>query len=340
MAATTTEELRMKSDKPTILLADDDPAIVRLLRHQLARAGFEIVAAHNGREALGLAAAANPDLFLLDVMMPEMDGLEVCRRLKNDVRVCRVPVIFITGMDETSDVLAGFEAGGADYIRKPFHRAEVLARVKTHLQLYHSMLELERLRQLALDASPSTGLPGNNSINEAVSRALAQKSRLSVLYTDLDNFKAYNDKYGFARGDLAIKFTANVILESVEQICGPGCFIGHIGGDDFAVLAPSPKADKTAREIIKRFDAGAPGLYDPADAALGRISALDRQGQRRDFPIMTISIAGVDLVPRGFEHYLEVSNVCAELKKASKAVPESCVFFDRRQKTRGKTPKK
>jgi PleD family two-component response regulator len=321
----------MKDAVSTIQIVDDDPAMVMLLKKHLTTAGYDVVTASRGAEALDRARENAPDLFLLDVDMPELDGLEVCRRLKQDPRLCQVPVIFITAQDTAEDVVAGFEAGGEDYIKKPFNKSEVLARVRTHIKLYRSLLELERLNQIAFDANPSTGLPGNNSINEAIARALAERRPLCVIYSDLDNFKSYNDKYGFARGDRAIRFTADMLRRSVDTVCGPGCFLGHIGGDDFTVLVPSGRARAVAEEIIRRFDAGVKDLYDPADLTAGGIEAADRQGMRRYFPIMTISLAVVDLAARTFSHYLEVSNTCAEVKKAAKAMPGSSCYFDSRK---------
>jgi PleD family two-component response regulator len=315
----------------TILIADDDPAITALLKLHLQQAGYTVISAVRGDEVLALAWQTPPDLLLLDIEMPGLDGFEVCHRIKQHPRLGVVPVIFLTAHDQVADVVRGFEAGGEDYIKKPFHKAELLARVRTHVQLYHLRLELERLNQLALDANPSTGLPGNNSINEAITRALAEKIPLSVIYADLDSFKAYNDKYGFARGDRAIRFTADVLAAAMQAVCGPGCFLGHIGGDDFTLIIPSEQARAVADEVIGRFDAGIKDFYDSADLSAGHIEAEDRQGICRQFPLMSISLAVVDLPARPFTHYLEVSNTCAEVKKAAKSIPGSSVYFDSRK---------
>jgi diguanylate cyclase (GGDEF)-like protein len=322
----------MEPPPRTILIADDDPRILKFLETILGKAGYETLPAKNGREALAILDGHTPDLLLLDITMPEMDGLEVCRRLKKDPRWARVPMIFITGRDQTDDVVQGFEAGAADYITKPVNKATMLARVRTHLKLRELILELERLNRLALEANPLTGLPGNNSVAEAIGRAVEGREPVCVIYADLDRFKPFNDTYGFARGDEAIRFTAGVLGRSAEDVCGAGTFLGHIGGDDFALVVPAAKAEALGEEIARRFDAGIAGLYDPRDREEGGIHSVDRKGVKEFFPIMTLSMAGVDLSRRRCRHYLEVVNACAEVKKVAKSLPGSGICFDRRSR--------
>jgi len=321
----------MDESRYTVLVADDDPGNRILLKKILRSAGYNVVDVTNGREALEAAAGTVPDLFLLDVVMPEMDGIEACKRLKQDGWLRNIPVIFITTKDKTDDIIAGFEAGASDYVAKPVSRPELLARVRTHIRLYHSILELERLNELALDANPLTGLPGNNSLAEAITHAIEDGQELCVIYCDMDNFKAFNDKYGFARGDKAIRFAAQVILDSTNDACGTGCFLGHIGGDDFAVIVPSDKAERVAAKIGRSFDLGILDLYDSRDREAGYLVSLGRKGEEQKFPLMHISMGGVHLGNHNFRHYLEVANMCAEVKKQAKLKPGSCVFFDRRK---------
>jgi diguanylate cyclase (GGDEF)-like protein len=321
----------MDEKKHTVLVADDDPGNRILLKKILRSAGYDVVDVTSGSEVFEAAAKTVPDLFLLDVVMPGMDGIEVCRRLKQDDWMKNVPVIFITTRDKTNDILAGFEAGASDYVAKPVSRPELLARVRAHIRLYHSMLELERLNELALDANPLTGLPGNNSLTEAITRAIEDGLELCVIYCDMDNFKAFNDKYGFARGDEAIRFAARVIMNETNAVCGPGCFLGHIGGDDFAVIVPSDRAESVAARIGRSFDLGILDLYDARDREAGFLVSLGRKGEEQKFPLMHISMGGVHLGNHNFSHYLEVANMCAEVKKQAKMKPGSCVFFDRRK---------
>ena len=320
----------MHDTASTILVLDDDPRILNLLQAVLSEKGFKVATVENGKRARALLESISPDLFLLDVTMPGEDGIEFCRALQRDPRFAQTPIIFVTARDETDDIIRGFEAGAADYIRKPINKPELLARVRTHLRLYHNMRELERLRQLALDASPSTGLPGNNSITDAIIRSLETRQAHCVIYCDLNNFKSFNDRYGFIRGDRVIKYTAEVI-EAAAKATRKDAFVGHIGGDDYIVIVDSDQAAAVAEDIIRRFDGGIRDFYDPEDRAADGIHSEDRQGNRRFFPIMSISLAAVDLSRRSFNHHLMVADECAQLKKLAKQCEKSSVVFDRRK---------
>jgi diguanylate cyclase (GGDEF)-like protein len=315
----------------TILVCDDDPGNLIILRKILTDAGYAVITAASGHEALALVDKEAPELFLLDVQMPDLDGLALCRRLKSDPRHAGVPLIFITSKDRTDDLIEGFDAGAADYIAKPVVRAELLARVRTHIKLYRSMLELEQLRQLALESNPLTGLPGNNSLTAAISQDIRSDDPRFVVYCDLDNFKAFNDKYGFASGDDAIVFTARLIERAAARCCGPGQHVWHIGGDDFALLIPARHVAQVTDEIVRRFDRGVRALYDEPARTAGFIESRNRRQQRERFPLMSISIGCVDLASGAFDHHIQVANACAEVKKAAKRIPGSNVFFDRRR---------
>lgn len=317
--------------KHTVLIADDSPSNLQLLLEILSKSGYEVLAAENGREVLEIVAEENPDVFLLDVMMPHMNGLELCTRLKQDSRFETTPIIFITAKNASEDIVQGFAAGAVDYIPKPFNEAEILARVSTHIRLHEVVMELERMRQLALDANPLTQLPGNNSIVNAIADALKRGLNVSVVYADLDNFKALNDKYGFAVGDQVLRFTARIIVSAVETICGKGNMVGHVGGDDFIFVIPTEQSLDVAKRIIQDFDANVAQFYDAKDVEQGAIEITDRSGKLRRFPLTTISLGIVELGDHSFTHHLEVSAVCAEVKKLAKNIPGSSYFTNRRK---------
>lgn len=315
----------------TVLIADDSPSNLRLLFDILSKAGYEVLAAENGQEVLDIIEEAKPDIFLLDVIMPEMDGLDLCRGLKNDCRFETTPIIFITAKSASEDIVRGFAAGAVDYVLKPFNEAEILARVHTHIHMHEVVMELERLRQLALDSNPLTQLPGNNSIMRALNEAIKSGQSLSVIYADLDNFKAFNDKYGFAAGDDMLCFTAGVIVSAVENHCGTGHMVGHVGGDDFVFIVETNKARDVAETIIREFDRGVPRFYDAQDVERGGIEVADRAGKMRKFPLTTISLGIVELDGRQFSHHLEVASMCAEVKKIAKTLAGSSFFTNRRK---------
>ncbi|HVE77187.1 MAG TPA: response regulator [Actinomycetota bacterium] len=301
-----------------ILVADDDPDILRFIEVNLELEGFEIVSAVDGQDAIDKAVAHRPDLALLDVMMPKVDGMEVCRRLRDDPRTNNMSVIMLTARTLSTDKIAGLTAGADDYIIKPFDPMELIARVKSTLR---------RSREMT-DRNPLTGLSGNLRIQAEVDRRVVEGRPFALLHIDLDHFKAYNDHYGFLRGDEAIKLTARVIQESILQT-DVVSFIGHIGGDDFAVVTDPQSAETIAKEITGRFDASARSLYDEADLEAGFISVKDRSDKLREFPIMTISI-GVATDNRRIGSAIEAAEIANEMKGLAKKNPESSYSIDRR----------
>ena len=291
---------------------------------------YEIVTAVSGPDALELLKEIKePDLILLDVMMPEMDGYELCSRIKEDPATGSLPVIFISARGDIDDEMKGFEIGAVDYITKPFSPPVVRARIATQIELRSSIRELEKLNKLALDANPKTGLPGNNSIADAIRESIACVKANCVLYLDLDNFKAYNDHYGFARGDEVIQFSADIMAETGKQF-EDNYFLGHVGGDDFVMIVSVDNSRLIAEEIMRKFRTGIRNFYDKKSAAQGHIESTDRLGKKRSFPLMTISIGGVRLCDKRFTSYLEVNDACAEVKKQAKELPGSSFFIDRR----------
>jgi len=315
---------------PKILIIDDSIEHIKILIGLLEDM-YDIYFAKSGGQGLELLSTANPDLILLDIVMPEMDGFEVCRRIKQHEKWQETPLIFISAQGEAGDETRGLNLGAIDYIAKPFNPAIVKARIHNHLQLRAAMRELKRLYTLALDANPLTGLPGNNSIIKNIEAKLQASDSSCVIYTDIDNFKAYNDKYGFARGDEIIRFSAGLLKAAVTKSGCPEAFVGHVGGDDFIMIIPAEHCLLVTEDIIRNFDRDIINFYNRQDAGRRCIQATDRRGRQQIFPIMSISIAGIDLSHRRYSSYLEVNDACAEMKKVAKSTPGSTVCFDQRK---------
>lgn len=320
--------------KQKILIVDDAAENIRILM-DLLQPEHTVFIAKTGEKALDIARNQKPDLMLLDIIMPEMDGYEVCNRFRTDPDLSDIPIIFVSGKGETKDETKGLRLGAVDYITKPIRSAIVLARVKNHLKLRAAMQELKQLYTMALDANPMTGLPGNNSVASRIDMALAAKEAACVLYADLDYFKAFNDTYGFAKGDEVILFTARMLKEALDSENIKNGFIGHVGGDDFILVVPSAKAESLAQKICRRFETGKKSFYSQRDADADCIEAINRQGIRQTFPLMSISLAGVDLSCRKYQTYIQVNDACAETKKRAKEIPGSSFFMDRRIASRG-----
>jgi diguanylate cyclase (GGDEF)-like protein len=310
----------MNAQPAKILVADDEPGIRQLLRAFLERAEFQVVLAQNGDEAVRLAQENVPDVIVVDVMMPQMDGYEVCRQLRNDTRTSHVPILMLTSRSAVGDKITGFESGADDYVTKPFDLNELVARIRSLLR---------RAREATV-RNPLTGLPGNRLLQEEIKHRLQRGDPLALLYVDMDNFKALNDAYGFVRGDQAIQLLAQLCQEAVQKNGGADDFIGHIGGDDFAIITTPDCVDKICTTLIERFDAAAPALYDEADTKLGYLRGYDRSGVPHRFPLMTISIGVVTNRQHVFASLDEISRTAADMKRYAKQISGSSYAVDQR----------
>jgi len=218
----------------TVLIIDDDPIVVDILG-TVFDGDLRILTAHNGRDGIQLAQTENPDLILLDVRMPNMDGYDICRRLKSMAETADIPVIFLTARVETEDEFKGLEVGAIDYIAKPIIPQIVRARIQNHLTL-------KRQRDQLANMSMIDGLTGianrrrfDDHMDQELRRALRTKMPLSLLLMDIDDFKAYNDTYGHARGDDALRAVAQEIRNHLRR---PSDLVARYGGEEFAVVLP------------------------------------------------------------------------------------------------------
>jgi diguanylate cyclase (GGDEF)-like protein len=306
-----------------LLVVDDDPFIARLLEIELSAAGFRVRVANDGQQALGLVGEEPPDLVITDVMMPHVDGFELLRQLRQDPRTAAISVIILTARGLSADKLEGFAIGADDYIVKPFDTPELLARVRGVLR---------RAREMK-DESPLTGLPGNVRVQEEIEGRVASGASFALLYADLDHFKAFNDHYGFARGDQVIQETARMLDDIVQELAPEGGFVGHLGGDDFAVVVIPEVAAKVAEEIVMRFDARVPGYYDAEDRERGWIEVTNRRGELQRFDPIAVSVGIASTQRRAFAHFAEVVSVATEMKNYTKGTPGSSWAIDRRTLT-------
>jgi diguanylate cyclase (GGDEF)-like protein len=303
-----------------ILVVDDDPDIARFVELNLRTHGYQTHVAADGVEALDKAFEVRPDLVLLDVTMPKMDGFEVAQRLRADQRTSNVSIIMLTARALSVDKVLGLTAGADDYVIKPCDPIELVARVKGTLRRAREMKAL----------SPLTGLPGNVRIQEELQLLIREGKPFALLYADLDNFKAYNDHYGFLRGDEALRFTARALQESAMEIAGEGAFVGHVGGDDFVIICPPEHAEPICEMTVEKFDRAVPDLYEKEDRERGYIEIENRRKEVEQFPLMSISIGVATTDRRTFTHHGEAVTVAGELKEFAKKTKGSAFAVDRR----------
>ena len=308
----------------TVLVVDDDTDIARFIEINLRLEGFDVRVAHDGEQAEQSIEEETPDLVLLDVMMPQVDGVELCRRLRANPATANLPVIMLTAKSLSADKVVGLTAGADDYIIKPFDTLELVARVRSTLRRNAEMRAV----------SPLTGLPGNHRIEEELAERVTKATPFAVLYLDLDNFKAFNDCYGFLRGDEVITLLATAARRAVMEAGEPAPFLGHIGGDDFVVVCAPEQAEALAKRVVDVFDTSAPRLHDQQDSDRGYIEVTDRQGKARRFPLVSVSIGIAMSGTQMFADKREVVDVATEMKKVAKASVGSSVAIDRRANPR------
>jgi|LFRM01.1.fsa_nt_gb diguanylate cyclase (GGDEF)-like protein len=307
--------------KKKILIIEDTEFMKKLISDVLKEAGYEVVTASSGEEGLQKVREEKPDLVLLDVVMPGMDGFEVCRILREDESNNLMPIIMLTAQENEDHKLEGLELGADDYIIKPFNSRELVSRVRNTLK----RIDRNRL------ANPLTGLRGNIEIQVEINQRIAKKEVFAVIYGDLDNFKSYNDVYGFASGDRAIKLTADVLIDATNTFGNSRDFIGHIGGDDFVIITTPDKVDAICENIIKTFDIKIKELYCKEDVDRGYIVTSNRQGQIMKFPLVSISLSVVTNEERELISHVQIAEIAAELKKKAKAMQGSVYVKDRRR---------
>lgn len=301
-----------------ILVVDDSPTMARLLEMGLTNAGLSVRIANDGRVGLQMALERCPDLVLADVMMPGLNGVELTQQLRDDPRTASCTIILVTAINDAAAKLEGFDAGADDYIVKPFDIVELLARVKGAL----------RRAKVLRAQSPLTRLPGNVRIQEEIEVRVRRQTHFSLLYVDLDNFKAYNDKYGFLQGDRVIQMTARVLQDVAIELGGSEAFVGHVGGDDFVVIGELGQEQDLAEAVIARFDRAIPAVYDEIDRSQGYIETLNRRGELQRFPLVGVSIGIATTERRTYSHYAEAVTVATEMKTFTKKTAGSSWAVD------------
>lgn len=247
--------------------------------------------------------------------------LDLLQSIKQNVFLSIIPVILYHPDPPHPVVLAAYENQCDDFISGEWHDRIIEARLRR-------LIERSR-RDLAIN--PSTQLPGPNLIEEVIQQQLDMQADIAVCYADLDNFKAYNDYYGYSYGDRIIRLTARIIRDVVFDLCREG-FVGHIAGDDFIYVIPTDLVTDTCNWILKTFDGLIPYRYAEADRERGSIATINRAGEMEEYPLLTMSIAVIENSSGQFSHIGELSKMLADLKKATKAKPGSNYMIERRHK--------
>ncbi len=309
-----------------VMVVDDDPDIRTIVKAVFEGDNYTVETCPSGEEALQRVREFNPELIVLDVMMPGMDGYQVCTELKNDFETAHIPVILLTAKQDIIDLERGVEHSIDDYIAKPFSQRELLARAK---------MVLSRTRY-QLGRNPLTGLPGNLEIEHRLKEVIRSGKPYSSFYADIDRFKSFNDYYGYARGDSVIRFLTHCMIQSTRVLGKPKDFVGHIGGDDFMMLCYHPEAEKLANRVIELFQEGVKDYFDEADRESGYYEIRDRTGHlRRYTATLSLTVVLLSSERRTFTNMAEIASVATELKKFGKNKAGNIVVQERRGSPNG-----
>jgi PleD family two-component response regulator len=288
-----------------MLIVEDDFDISNMLRIYFQSHGYEVAVAQRGEDALEMCRKQLPHIIVLDIMLPDMDGYDVCRELRNNLRTSHVPIIFLTQKDERSDKIHGLELGADDYITKPFDLEELKLRVKSAI----SRATIQSL------TNPTTGLPGGRLIEDQL-RNLMRRDEWGILYVGLLGFDAFTEVYGFVAGEEVLRFMAMILGQTVDNLGTPNDFIGHIGGDDFIVIsADKGLTDAMVKDLTRRFDEGIGTHYDWQTREQGYLIVRDEAGNETKVDLMTIAIGELSVDDGPFSDIREITEAAASARR-------------------------
>ncbi|MBI5418217.1 diguanylate cyclase [Candidatus Poribacteria bacterium] len=304
-----------------ILIVNNDYDLISLLYEILNESEYIVSIAKNVNEAIQKIDQDTPNLIITDSKLSAIDDVKLETKLKNDPRLSHLPIIMLIEKYDDDMAIESLKNGIDDFIIKPFKEEELLAKI--HLMLF----KFNR----GIDINPLTSLPGNNSIKEYIEKEIFNNKSFAVCFLDIDHFKSFNDKYGFARGDEALKLCAQILSKALKKHYHRDDFIGHIGGDDFVIITSPGRVKLICDEIISQFDENIKTVYNKEDISNGYIISKNRQGHTAKFSIMSISIGVVTNEKRKIIHSIQVSEIGNELKKYAKSFGKSNYVIDKRE---------
>jgi PleD family two-component response regulator len=291
--------------KGRILVVEDDFDISNMLRIYFSGQGYEVQVAPRGSDALTMTRKQLPNLIMLDIMLPDMNGYDVCRELRTTTRTSHIPIIFLTQKDERSDRIAGLELGADDYITKPFDIEELKLRVQNAIAAAN--------RQTQID--PKSNLPTGRLIEDHLRNLMRGEKAWTYLDIKLNTFDVFSEVYGFVAGDDVVRFTALLMGEVIDEAGTPDDYIGHPGRDNFVVITHSDDANKVFERIRERFNEEIKQNYSFIDRERGYILVPDGASGEKKVDLMTVSIGAVSTKTHQFSDIREITELAAENRR-------------------------
>lgn len=294
-----------------ILVVEDDPDISKMLRIYFDSQGYEVLLEMRGGDALETCAKKMPNVVVLDINLPDMNGFEVCRELRGHLRTKHIPIIFLTQKDERSDKIKGLELGADDYITKPFDIEELKLRVQGAIR---------RAKYETL-TDPTTSLPSGKLIEEQL-KIIKNRQDWTLLYLGIAHMDAFKEIQGIVALDDVLRFIATLLKETIEKHGTLNDFIGHAGSNDFIVVTRPDTAGTICREVTSRFNKEVQVFYPYTAKREGKVVYTDGGGNRREAPFMTLSTATLEGTEGPFADIREITEVAAEIRRQKPGCPE------------------
>lgn len=290
--------------KARLLVVEDDQDISSMLKIYFSSQGYEVDLALRGELALEKTRLTMPHLIVLDIMLPDIDGYEVCKRLRSNSRTSHIPVIFLTQKDERSDKLQGLELGADDYITKPFDIEELRLRVQNAI----ARAERESL------TDAQSGLPSGKLIEDQLRKIIREKDWFFIDIR-LNNFEFFKEVYGFIAANDVLRYTGMLMGEVLDNFGTEFDFLGHAGGNNFVMITRVSQSSDVTDQIIKKFNETIPTHYNFMDRQQGFILAKNEKGEQIKYPLMTISIGVVSPKTHQFSDIREITELAAEARR-------------------------
>ncbi len=313
--------MRTDGEQYSILLIEDSATIRQMITMALHERGYVVKAVPDGVSGLHALAEYTPDAILLDLNLPDIDGFEVCKRAKADPHSHNIPVLVMTSLGEPGFEIMAIEAGADDFVTKPVDPMVLDARIQ---------MVIRRMRRERF-ANALTGLPANALTEERIAFKLVRQQPFGIAFIDIDGFRAFNLRYGFARGDLLLRHVTGLILEALQF---EGCedqFVGHMGADDFVIICDADTIEAVAHEIVKSFDSSVMDYYEDEDRDRGYFVLRDRTGDQTEHGPLTMSIAVIKLEDYFPDSPIALTDVSHELLAYACPLPGSNVVVERRR---------
>ena len=296
-----------------ILVVEDDFDISNMLRIYFAGQGYEVQVAPRGSEALSMTRKQLPDLIMLDIILPDMNGFDVCREMRTTTRTSHIPIIFLTQKDERSDKIAGLELGADDYVTKPFDIEELKLRVQNAINATKRQTNI----------NPKSNLPTGSLIEDHLRELMRSDKPWTYVDIKINEFELFSDVYGFVAGDEVIRFMALLMGEVVDEAGTTDDFVGHPGRDNFVIITHTKDANKVQKRLVDRFNAEVIQHYSFIDRERGYILVPDKLNGEKRVGLMTLSIGSVSTRTHQFSDIREITELAAEDRRRGTGAGES-----------------